>query len=164
MTNTSSQIVKLRKETSAPIMACRDALDESKGDYDKALKILKSKSAEWAVEKKERDTKEGIIEGYIHATKKIGVLVELTCETDFVAKNPEFQTLAHDIAMQVAATNPKYISTKDAGKNAKAEDCLMHQEFFKDPSLKISNLVDEKIAKFGENIQVKKFIRFELGA
>jgi elongation factor Ts len=141
---------KLRDETSASIADCRRALDESNGNFDKALEWLKKRAAEIAVKKADRETGEGIIEAYIHGNGKVGVLVELLCETDFVAKTDEFKHLAREIGMQVAAMNPTDVET------------LLKQEYIRDGSQTIEGLVKVAIGKTGENISVKKFVRFEI--
>jgi elongation factor Ts len=142
---------KLRSETSASVSDCRRALDESEGDYKKALGWLKKRSAAIAEKKSDRTTDQGIVEAYIHAGGKVGVLVELLCETDFVARTDEFKHLAREIGMQVAAMKPESV------------DGLLKQEYIRDGSLKISDLVKGSIGKLGENITVKKFTRFAIG-
>jgi len=142
---------KLRSETSASVSDCRRALDESDGDYKKALGWLKKRSAAIAEKKSDRTTDQGIVEAYIHAGGKVGVLVELLCETDFVARTDEFKHLAREIGMQVAAMKPESV------------DGLLKQEYIRDGSLKISDLVKGSIGKLGENITVKKFTRFAIG-
>lgn len=139
---------KLREETGISISECRAALEEANGDYDKALKLLRAKADEKAAKKADRETGQGIIETYVHGNGKIGVMVMLLCETDFVARTEEFKKLGHEIAMQIAAMDPK--DTED----------LMKQEYIKDPSLTIEKMVKEAIHKTGENIIVKKFDRF----
>lgn len=141
---------KLRDETSASIADCRRALDESDGNFEKALAWLQKRSAEIAAKKADRETGEGIVEAYIHGGGKVGVLVELLCETDFVAKTDEFKHLAREIGMQVAAMNPENV-----------ED-LLKQEYIRDGSQTIEGLVKTAIGKTGENISVKKFVRFEI--
>lgn len=143
-------IKKLRDETSASIADCRRALEEAKGDEKKALEWLKKRAGEIAAKKADRETGQGIVEAYIHGGGKVGVLVELLCETDFVAKTDEFKQLAKEVAMQVAAMNPKDV------------DALMKQDYIRDGSLTIEQLVKNAIGKIGENITVKKFIRFEI--
>jgi len=142
---------KLRSETSASVSDCRRALDESDGDYKKALGWLKKRSAAIAEKKSDRTTDQGIVEAYIHAGGKVGVLVELLCETDFVARTDEFKHLAREIGMQVAAMKPESVES------------LLKQEYIRDGSLKISDLVKGSIGKLGENITVKKFTRFAIG-
>jgi elongation factor Ts len=141
---------KLRDETSASIADCRRALEESNGNYDKALEWLKKRAAEIAAKKADRETSQGLIESYIHQGGKVGVLVELLCETDFVAKTDEFKHLAKEIGMQVAAMDPKDVET------------LLKQEYIRDGSQTIENLVKTAIGKTGENITVKRFVRFEI--
>lgn len=140
---------KLREETGISISECRQALEESNGDYDKALKILKAKAEKTAAKKADRETGQGIIETYVHGGK-IGVMVMLLCETDFVARTDEFKHLGHEIAMQVAAMDPK-----DPAE-------LLKQEYIKDASVTIESMVKEAIQKTGENIIVKKFERFAI--
>jgi len=141
---------KLRDETSASIADCRRALDESNGDYKKALEWLKKRAAEIAAKKADRETSQGIVEAYIHQGGKVGVLVELLCETDFVAKTDEFKHLAKEIGMQVAAMDPKDV------------DALLKQEYIRDGSKTIQDIVKEAIGKIGENILLKRFVRFEI--
>ena len=143
-------IKKLRDETSASIADVRKALDEANGDEKKALEWLKKRAAEIAAKKADRETSEGLIEAYIHGGGKVGVLVELSCETDFVAKTDEFKALAKEVAMQVAAMNPADV------------DALLAQTYIRDGSQTIEQLVKNTIGKIGENISVKRFIRFEL--
>lgn len=143
-------IKKLRDETSASIADCRRALEEANGDEKKALEWLKKRAGEIAAKKADRETSEGIIEAYIHGAGKVGVLVELSCETDFVAKTTEFKQLAKEVAMQVAAMNPTDV------------DALLKQDYIRDGSLTIEALVKNAIGKIGENITVKRFTRFEI--
>ncbi len=141
---------KLRNETSASVSDCRRALDESQGDYKKALAWLKERAAKIAEKKADRATSEGLVEAYIHAGGKVGAIVELLCETDFVAKTDEFKKLAREVAMQVAAMNPEDTET------------LMKQEYIRDSSQTIEQLVKEVIGKLGENITIKRFVRFAI--
>jgi elongation factor Ts len=142
---------KLRGITSASVSDCRRALDESNGDYKKALEWLKKRAAVIAEKKAERATGQGIVEAYIHAGGKVGVLVELLCETDFVARTDEFKHLAREIGMQVAAMNPENVES------------LLKQEYIRDSSQTIQDLVKGAIGKLGENITVKCFQRFAIG-
>jgi len=139
---------KLREQTSISVSECRTALEETNGDYDKALKLLNEKAAEKAAKKADRETGEGLIEAYIHGNGKVGVLVQMLCETDFVARTDEFKHLAHEVAMQVAAMQPKDVEE------------LLSQEYIKDPSKTIEQMVKEAIQKTGENIKIKRFERF----
>ncbi len=145
-----SQLKKLREQTAASVSDCRRALEESSGNYEKALEWLKKRSAEKAEKKADRETGEGLIESYIHQTGKVGALVELLCETDFVARTDEFKKLAHEVAMQVAAMNPQTV------------DELLKQEYIKDTSLTIEGLIKQVIGKLGENITVKRIARLAL--
>lgn len=147
----SSEIIaKLRAETGAGVMDCKDALEKAGGDYEKAKKILAGNAAAIAKKKAEREAKYGLIECYSH-NGKIGVILEINCETDFVARNAEFKNLAHELALQIASMNPKTIEELLAGI------------YIRDESITIRQLMEQLIAKIGENIQVKRFERFELG-
>lgn len=195
-TVTHEMVKDLREKTGAGIMDCKKALTDADGDIDKAFDILRQKGLSIAAKKASRDAKDGAIGSYIHAGGKIGVLVEVNCETDFVARNPEFQELVKDIAMQVAWSNPPYIRREDvpesiiekerevymaqARESGKPEhvlekiaegklekffndSCLLEQPFIKDSSVKINDIIRQKIAKIGENILVKRFVRYQLG-
>jgi len=143
-------IKKLREETGLSVAECKKALEEAGGDEDKAREILKEKSAAVAEKKSQAEVKEGLVWAYVHNNGKIGVLLELGCQTDFVARNEEFRALANDLAMHIAAMDP-------AGEAA-----LMDQLFIKDPSKTIDAVLKEKIAKIGENIKINKFVRFSI--
>jgi elongation factor Ts len=190
-------VVSLRERTGAGIVECKTALDEAGGDLEKAIEVLKKKGEIKAAKKSaERTTKDGLVHAYIHASGKVGAMVEVSCETDFVARIEDFQNLVHDLAMQVAATNPLYVKPEDvpaemvakekeayiqelraagkpeammekivAGKLDKyfAEICLTKQSFIKDETITIETLVNQKIAKTGEKIEIKRFSRFEIG-
>jgi len=152
MANVNLKLLKkLREETQVSIADCRKALEESKGDYNKALDWLRKHGIEKAAKKTERETSQGLIDSYIHQNGRVGALVVLLCETDFVARTSEFKHLAHELAMQVAAMNPKDV------------EALLKQEYIRDNSKTVSDLVKEAIAKLGENIVVKRFQRYELG-
>lgn len=150
-------------------MDCKRALENAGGDVAKATELLKAQGLAKAEKKAERTARQGLVDSYIHAGGRIGSMVEVNCETDFVARTDDFKRLAHDIAMQVAATNPKVIGnesnpegSKD-GQDVADEDVLLKQPFIKDPSISIEALVKNAIAKTGENIVIKRFARFELG-
>ena len=143
------QIKKLREETGVSIQECKKALEESKGNINLAKEFLKKRGIKLAQKKSGKETNQGIIESYVHPNKKIGVLLELHCETDFVAKNPDFQKLAHELCLQVAAINPEEIP-------------LFEQSWIRDETKTIKDLIQEYITKLGENINLKKFIRYEL--
>ncbi len=160
------QIKALRARTSVGIMDCKRALEESGGDLDKAENILKAAGLAAAVKRASRETREGLVEAYIHPGARLGALVELGCETDFVARTAEFRSLAHDLAMQVAAMAPQYIRDEDLDDDETRppeEVCLLKQTFIKDPSRRVEELVQETIGKVGENIRVNRFSRFALG-
>jgi len=163
---TTDQIKQLREESGAGIMDCRNALKQTEGDKAKALKILQEQGLVKAQKSSGRTTKQGLIASYIHSGGRIGALVEVNTETDFVARTAEFQELAHNVAMQVAAMNPEYLS-KDTCPTGVEIDfqnaCLLMQPYIKDPAKTIHDLVTELIAKTGENIVISRFARFELG-
>jgi elongation factor Ts len=197
MAGDSGLVKDLRQKTGAGIMDCKQALVESDDDVDKAIDWLRQKGLASAGKKMGRATNEGVIASYIHAGSKVGVLVEVNCETDFVARNDEFKALVKDILLQVAANKetlyvrredvPQAIVEKElqiyrgqakelgkpetawekiaAGKLEKfyQDTCLVEQPFIKDPSLKIADILTQKIAKIGENISVRRFIRYQLG-
>lgn len=142
---------KLREETSASISDCRLALEESNSDYAKALAWLKKRAAKIAERKAERETGQGLVEAYIHAGGRVGVLVELLCETDFVARTDDFKKLAREIGMQAAAMKPESL------------EALLNQEYIRDPKLTVADLIKNVIGKVGENITLKRFQRFEIG-
>ena len=147
----ASDIKKLREETGAGVMDCKKALTEAGGDYQKALELVKERGLAKAEKKADRETKEGYIASYVHATNKVGALVEILCETDFVARNEELRQLGKEIAMQVVAMNP-----------ADLEE-LLEQEFIKDPSVNIETLVKELSGKLGEKLVLSRFGRLEIG-
>jgi len=142
---------KLRNETLVSLADCRKALEESNSDYKKALEVLRKNGLEKAAKKSDRVTSQGLIESYIHQNGRVGVLAEILCETDFVARTDIFKNLVHEICMQTAAMNPKDVKV------------LLKQEYIRDNSKTIEDLVKEAIAKLGENIVVKRFQRFEIG-
>jgi elongation factor Ts len=147
-------------------MECRNALLETEGNMEKAIQILKERSIFMAEKKRERETLQGLVEAYIHTKGRIGAIVEVNCETDFAANTDEFKELAHNLSMQVAAMDPKYISEEDIPEGvdieeAKAE-CLLMQPFIKDPSITVQEIVNDVIGKVRENIQIKRFARFSL--
>lgn len=143
------QIKQLRQETGVSITECKKALEQAKGDFDKAKETLKKWGRELAGKKSEREAGLGIIEAYVHPDKRIGAMIELRCETDFVAKSKDFKELAHELCLQIAAMDPQ-------------EDSLLSQPWIRDESKIIEDLVNEYIAKLGENIMVKRFKRFEI--
>ncbi|HEX5504676.1 MAG TPA: translation elongation factor Ts [Thermomicrobiales bacterium] len=163
----TADVKKLRERTGAGIMDCRNALVETGGDFDKAANLLRERGVESAIKKTGREAKQGLIEPYIHAGGRVGVLVELNCETDFVARTEQFRALAHDIALQVAATNPPSVggdgATAAADGAEEQELPLLDQPFIKDEKVTVGELVKQSIASLGENIVVRRFARFELG-
>lgn len=189
-------IQDLREITGLGMTDCKEALVSSSGDVKKAVEILRKQGKKVATKKESRIANQGLIETYTHANGKIGVIVEINCETDFVARNPEFKEFAHDIALQIAALNPLYVKKEDVpleviekekeiikesvkieGKTPQVidkiiegklenffkETCLLEQDFIKDPSQKIKDILNDKIAKTGENIIIKRFQRYSLG-
>ena len=163
---TTGMIKKLREQSGAGIMDCRSALVGCGGDIDKALAMLREKGLLKAQKKAERVTSQGLVEAYIHTAGRIGSMVEINCETDFVARTDEFKQLAHCLAMQVAALAPRYISAEEI-KEGEALDpmeaCLLSQPYIKDPTRTVKDIIVEVIARTGENIKVRRFIRYELG-
>jgi len=151
MASSLELLKQLRDKTQASISVVKAALDEAEGDMKKAEEILKKKGFESAAKKASRTAGEGLIETYVHGNGKIGVILELNCETDFVARTGEFKELAHEIAMQVAAMNPESV------------DGLLKQDYIRDGSKKIGDMVKDSIARVGENIVLKRFKRFEIG-
>lgn len=148
---TIDQIKKLREETGAGVMDCRKALEEAKGDKGKAEALLTKWGVEKAEKKSGRATKAGIIDSYVHAGAKAGVLLEIQCETDFVAKTDDFKNLSHELCLQIASMKPK------------DEKALLKQEYIRDPSITIDQLVKQTIGKLGENIKIIRFTRYSLG-
>jgi elongation factor Ts len=197
MAEISAQLVKqLRERTGAGMMECKSALVESKGDINEAEVVLRKRGIASAAKKASRSTKQGVIASYIHPGSQLGVLVEVNCESDFVARTPDFQGLVHDIAMQIAAAEPQFIRKEDVtsealekekdiqraralaeGKPEKMVDrivegrmqkyyeevCLYEQPFIKENTITVGDLVKQKIAKLGENIQVARFARMKVG-
>lgn len=164
---TTQMIKELRAQSGAGIMDCRTVLVDCKGDMEKALGNLKEKGLLKAQKKSERTTGQGLVEAYIHTAGRIGALVELNCETDFVARTDEFKDLAHSLAMQVAAQAPKYISEEDVPEDEEIvpeEACLLQQPYIKDPAIVVKDIIIETIAKLGENIRVRRFSRYEIGS
>ena len=162
----TERIKELRDESGAGIMDCRNALFEASGDREKALQILKERNLLQVKKKTERSANQGVVEAYIHGEGRIGALVEVNCETDFVARTAEFKELAHNLAMQVAAMTPQYISAEEIPEGVDVEAgvaCLLLQPYIKDTTTTVQDIINENIAKVGENIKVNRFSRFELG-
>src|SRR5512136_826047 len=173
--NISAELVKeLREKTGVGFMECKAALQEAKGNLEEAITILRKKGLSAGAKKAHRETKDGLIGAYVH-NGKIGVLVEVNCETDFVARNADFQTLVKDIAMHIAASDPRFVRKEDVGEDVLgkivegrmskfySEACLLEQPFVKDPSITVRDHVAIHIQKIGENIQVRRFVRFRVG-
>jgi elongation factor Ts len=196
MAVSASAVKELRERTGAGMLDCKKALDETNNDIEKAIAFLREKGLAAAANKAGRIATEGVVESYIHAGGRIGVIVEVNCETDFVAKTDQFRDFARDVAMQIAAANPKFVRREDVsseelekereilkaqalneGKPEKIvekmvegriskyyeEFCLLEQSFIKDPDKTIATLLNEKISKIGENISIRRFVRYELG-
>jgi elongation factor Ts len=188
---TTEQVKQLRDRTGLSVMQCKKALEEAGGDIEKAVVILQKKSGDIAQKKSDRTLGSGTIVSYIHGQGTVGAIVELSCETDFVAKNEEFKATAYDIAMQVAATDPKFLKMEDIDEGAKktatevfikeiegkpkemqekimegklqayfGEQTLLEQPFIKNPELKIKDIITGAVQKFGERIEIRRFIRF----
>ena len=193
---TSAMIKELRATTGAGMLDCKKALEKTEGNIEKAIEFLREKGLSVASKKSGRIAAEGIVSSYIHLGGKIGVLVEVNCETDFVAKTDGFKDFVKDIAMHIAALNPQYVSKEDVPEEVVKQEkdilkhqvvnegkpehvaekivegrlgkfyeqiCLLEQPFIKEPSVKVKDLLNEKIAKIGENIKIRRFIRFEVG-
>lgn len=166
-------IKELRNLSSASVADCRQVLQESAGDINKAMDLLRKRGLEAVSKKEGRVTKEGRVEAYLHNGNKIGVLLEVKCETDFVARNSDFCQFTRDVAMQIAALNPKYIKKEDAPAEALEkeknkelfikEHCLMEQAFIKDASLTINDYLGSLVAKFNEKIVINRFTRYKIG-
>lgn len=166
-------IKELRNMTLASVSNCKNALEETKGDIPKAAELLRKRGLEVAAKKEDRAVKEGRIEAYVHMGNKIGVLVEVDCETDFAARNSDFAQFTKDVAMQVTACNPAYVKKEDVPEKViKAEkdkerfykeNCLLEQPFIKDPSVSVKDYLGSTIAKIGENIVIRRFIRYKVG-
>ncbi len=167
MAEVSLDLVKqLRTKTGAGILDCRRALDDSKGDMQAAEKLLRERGFAKADTRTGRETRQGLVDSYIHPGNRVGAIVEINCETDFVARTEEFRQLAHDLAMQVAAMNPAFVNKEDVPSDEERspeEAALMSQAFIKDPSRTIDDMVKAMASKTGENIRVRRFSRFELG-
>ena len=163
----SPEVIKqLRELTGAGILHCKQALEESGGDTVKAVEWLKQKGIAIAAKRAERATAQGLIHAYIHHDSRYGALVEINCETDFVARTDEFRQLAQDIAMHVAAMNPRYVAPEEMPPDSDGDPkelCLLLQPFVRDEGLTIQDLITEVISKTGENIRVRRVARFELG-
>jgi elongation factor Ts len=195
MAVSAEQVKELREKTGVGFMECKSALQEANGDMEGAITVLRKKGLASAAKKSGRETKDGLIGAYIH-NGKIGVMIEVNCETDFVARNPDFQTLVKDLAMHIAASDPRFIRKEDVtedvlaserdiyhaqaratGKPEKvlekivegrmskyySEACLLEQPFVKDPSITVLDHIAAHIQKIGENIQVRRYVRYKLG-
>ena len=195
---TSADVMRLREQTGVGMMDCKKALVEADGNFDAAVKILREKGMASAAKKQGRIASEGIVESYIHGGGRIGVLIEVNCETDFVARSDDFKALVHDLCMQIAAAKPEVVSAADVDpakiaaereiltaqamnepkpkpaaviekmvegriKKYFKEVCLLEQEYVKDPSKTITTLINETVAKIGEKISVRRFVRYEVG-
>ncbi|MEX2245850.1 MAG: translation elongation factor Ts [Dehalococcoidia bacterium] len=163
----ADDVKRLREETGAGVMDCKRALEEAKGDFDGAKQVLQEKGVASAAKRAGRETMQGLVESYIHAGGRIGVIVEVNCETDFVARTDDFKKLAHDIAMQVAGCPTTLaVSEEELPPDAEGtveETVLLKQPFIRDGSRTIEQIVQDAIAKTGENIRIRRFARFELG-
>ena len=195
---TSADVMRLREQTGVGMMDCKKALVEADGNFDAAVKLLREKGMASAAKKAGRIASEGIVESYIHGGGRIGVLIEVNCETDFVARSDDFKALVHDLCMQIAAAKPEVVSVADVDpakiasereiltaqamnepkpkpaaviekmvegriKKYFKEVCLLEQEYVKDPSKTITTLINETVAKIGEKISVRRFVRYEVG-
>ena len=168
MAITTEAIRELRDKTGAGIMDCRRALEQADGDQGKAMQILHQQGLERGEKKAGRVARQGVIEAYIHAGGRIGAMVELNCETDFVARDDGFRQLAREIAMQIAATAPEFVSADDApadlAEEEKKQKVLLLQGYIRNERQSMKDLINERTARYGENVRVGRFARFELGA
>ena len=159
-------VKELREQSGAGIMECRNTLVVAEGDMEKAIQLLKERGLLKAQKKMERATTQGVVEAYIHAGNRVGAMIELNCETDFVARTEEFKELAHCLAMQVAAMSPQFIAEEEVPEGADVnpkEACLLLQPYIKDPAQIVQDVIMATVAKVGENIRVGRFTRYELG-
>ena len=196
MAITSAQVKELREATGVGILDCKKALENSGGDFDKAVDFLREKGLAKAAKRADKEASEGFLELYNHGDGRVGVMLELNCETDFVARSEAFRTLAHEIALQIAAMSPEYVDADDIPEEVlerersvarnraleegkpehildriisgridkfKEEVCLMQQAYIRDDSLKISDLIHQNVGSLGENIVVRRFVRWEIG-
>src|SRR5580658_8480226 len=194
-TITASMVSDLRSQTGAGLLDCKKALTEANANIEQAITIVRKKGAASAAKKADRATREGLIESYIHVGGKVGVMIEVNCETDFVARNEGFKTFVRDLCLQIAATSPLYVSREQVPESeiAKERDiaaaqvvgkppaaaqkivdgklekyfstiCLVDQSFVKVPEKTVKEMLTETIAKIGENIQIRRFVRFQLGS
>jgi len=192
---TAKMVGDLREKTGAGLLDCKKALAEAQGNEEAAITILRKKGAASAAKKADRVTKEGLIESYIHVGGKVGVMIEVNCETDFVGRNDEFKAFCKDVCLQIAAANPTYVSREEVPETELAKEreiasaqvlgkppaavqkivegklekyystmCLLDQPFVKLPEKTVKEVLTEKISKMGENIQVRRFTRYQLGA
>jgi elongation factor Ts len=164
---TAEQVRELREITGAGVMDCKRALTEAGGNKEKAIEMLRERGLSAAEKKSHRTTEQGLVESYIHAGGRIGALVEVDCETDFVARTDDFKKLARELAMQVAATGPLCLAKEDipVGAEGKPEElALLSQPYIRDPGRTVQDIVNDVIAKTGENVKVRRFARFELGS
>ena len=162
----TTEIKELREKTGAGVIDCKKALLEAKGSFEKSAEILNQRGLALARKKSDREAANGIIEAYVHQGSQIAVLVEMNCETDFVARTDEFKELAHNVALQIAAMSPQFVSPEDMPQETDADTktaCLLLQSSIKDPDKTVQDLITETIAKVGENIRVRRFVRFEIG-
>ena len=168
MAISTEEIRRLRQETGAGVMECKRALTESEGDFEGAKQLLRAQGALIAEKKASREASQGVIEAYVHTTRErpIGVLLEVNCETDFVARSEDFRQLARDLAHQIAFTDPQRVGTEETLESEELEDhqILLRQLFIKDESLTVQDRVNETVGRVRERISVRRFARFELGA
>ncbi len=166
MAVTVDEIKALRQITGAGVMDSKRALEEAGGDIKKAEEILRQQGIASAAKKANRETNQGLVESYIHSGGRIGAIVEVNCETDFVARTDDFKALAHSLAMQIAAMSPSYVDESAVPEDETvdaAQDCLLQQPFIRDPAMTVQDLVNETVGKLGENVRVRRFTRFSLG-
>lgn len=159
-------VKELRERTGMGILECKQALEEAGGDLERAVTVLKERGVAVATKRAQRQANQGVVEAYIHSDGRLGAMVELNCETDFVARTEVFRALAHDLAMQVVASDPRYVSPEEMPADAEGDPrelCLLLQPFIRDAGRTVQEVINEAVAQTGENIRVGRFVRFALG-
>lgn len=166
MAISANDVKELRERTGAGMLECKQALEASKGNIEKATEALRKKGHQMAEKRAERETAEGLVQSYIHHNHRVGALVEVNCESDFVARTDDFKHLVTAVALQVVGANPKYVSKDEMPPNTDEDPkavALLEQPYIKDESMTIGDLLKDTIGKTGENIRIRRFARFELG-
>ena len=163
---TAAMVKELREKTGAGVMDCKKILLQTVGDMEKASQLLREKGLDKLEKKSDRVASQGLVEAYVHFGNRLGTMVEVNCETDFVANTPEFKELAHNLALQITAAAPQFVSREELPEGSEADPekvCLLQQKFIKDESKTIKDIIGDTVARVGEKISVRRFVRFELG-